>query len=217
MKKYMLFLLLAITILFLCSCSSKDKNIKEDFINYNKEQLDNYTFTTSINTEIVIVNLEKENTSHNTKVVLTLAIGNSDIAKTTYQWLQLSVDERKADLKECGDMVARYAKDNNWSNNYYLYVNVCQVYDGCNIVYDYETNDIWIPNCEGTFLKMYEKFDTFYKKELEKKQEGIDFLIENDLAYIKHNQVEYNNSSSYNVYISDGEFKSYGQDDSTKY
>ncbi len=216
MKKQTLFLLFIIT-LFLCSCSFKNENIKDDFMNYNKEQLENHIFTTSMNTEIVIVDIEKENTSHNPRVILTVTIGNSDVAKKTYQWLQLSHDERKADLKECGDMVVKYAQDNNWSNDYYLYVKVCQIYDGCNIVYDYEHNVIWLPKCENTFTKMYEKFNTIYKKELEETQEGIDFLVENDLAHIKHNQVVYKSNISYNVYISDGEFESYGEEDSVKY
>lgn len=65
---------------------------------------------------------------------------------------------------------------------------------------------------------MYEKFNTFYKKDLEETQKGIDFLIENNLAYLKHNQVEYKSIFSYNVYINnDGEFENYGKDASTKY
>lgn len=216
MKKYTLFLLF-IVIPLLCFCSSNDKNIKEDFFNYNEDQLGNHTITTSKDTEIVIVNLEKENILKNPKVILTLAIGNSDIIKTTYQWLQLSSDERKLDLKECGDMVVKYAQDNNWSNDYYLYINVSNIYDNCSIVYDYEQNKIWIPNCENTFLKMYQKFGAFYKRELEKTQDGIDFLVENNLAYIKNNQVEYRNNISYTVYIQDGEFENYGKEDSTRY
>lgn len=53
---------------------------------------------------------------------------------------------------------------------------------------------------------MYEEFDTMYKKNLEKSQEGIDFLINNDLAYLKHNEIEYKSSIFSGVYIYDGEF-----------
>lgn len=57
---------------------------------------------------------------------------------------------------------------------------------------------------------MYEKFNTFYKKDLEKTQDGIGFLVNNNLAYIKHNQVEYESIFSYTVYIdNEGNFKSY--------
>lgn len=65
---------------------------------------------------------------------------------------------------------------------------------------------------------MYEKFNTFYKKDLEETQDGIDFLVDKNLAYIKHNQVEYENIFSYTVCIdNERNFKSYGEDDSIKY
>lgn len=135
-----------------------------------------------------------------------------------YNWLQLPIKERKADLRECAELVIKYAQNNNWKNDYYLYVDLANVYGGCNIIYDYEKDEIWIPNCENTFIEMYEKFNTFYKKDLEETQDGIDFLVDKNLAYIKHNQVEYENIFSYTVYIdNEGNFKSYGEDDSIKY
>lgn len=215
-KKAALMLFIILSAITLCSCSSKT-DLKESFIDYHKNKLDNKTFTTSTNKEMIIIDLEKESSS-NPKVILTVCIGGeSSVNDVTYDWLQLSPEERKSELKECGDMLIQYAKDNNWSNDYYLYVNLCQVFDGCNIVYDYEQDDIWIPNCESTFIEMYKKFNTFYKKDLEESQEGIDFLVNKDLAYIKHDQVEYNHTSSYGVYISDGKFESFNEEDSTKY
>lgn len=215
-KKMIFILLILLSVIILCSCSS-ETDLKESFIDYYKNKLNNKTFTTSTNKEMIIIDLARENSS-NPKVILTVCVGGeSSVNDVTYDWLQLSPEERKSELKECGDMVIQYAKDNNWSNDYYLYVNLCQVYDGCNIVYDYEQNSIWIPNCENTFIEMYKKFNTFYKKNLEESQEGIDFLIEKDLVYIKHDQVEYNHTSSYNIYISDGKFESYNEEDSAKY
>lgn len=215
-KKAILILSVVLSVITLCSCSSKT-DLKENFVDYHKNKLDNKTFITSTNKEMLIIDLEKENSS-NPKVILTVCVGGeSSVNDVTYDWLQLSPEERKSELKECGDMLIQYAKDNNWSNDYYLYVNLCQIYDGCHIVYDYEQDSIWIPNCENTFIKMYEKFNTFYKKDLEKSQEGIDFLVNEDLAYIKHDQVEYNHTSSYSIYISDGKFENYNENDSTKY
>lgn len=215
-KKAILILLIVLSVITLCSCSS-DTDLKDNFINYYKNELNNKTFTTSTNKEMIIIDLEKENSS-NPKVIFTVCIGGeSSINDVTYDWLQLSPKERKSELRECGDMLVQYAKDNNWSNNYYIYVRLCQVYDGCDVIYDYEQDSIWIPNCEDTFVEMYEKFNTFYKKNLEESQDGIDFLISKDLAYIKHDQVEYNHTSSYSVYISDGKFESFNEEDSTKY
>lgn len=216
-KKLVMIFITSLLFVIFSSCSSNE-NLKEDFIDYYQEQLNDYTLTTTLNTEVVIVGLDKEHSTDNPRIVLNIGIGgNSKTSEQTCQWLQSSPDERKADLKECGDMVTKYAQDNNWSNDYYLYVMVSNIYDGCSIVYDYEQDKIYIPNCENTFLEMYQKFGTFYKKELEETQEGIDFLVENNLAYIKHNQIEYRNIFSYTVFISEGEFKSYGEDDSIMY
>lgn len=200
---------------FLYSCTYQEDNLKLDFVKYCTNKSDNNTFITSANTKMVVVGLDKESKSRNPKCVLTIAVGNSDINKETYDWLQLSIDERKAELKECGDKVVEYAKENNWSNDYYLYVKVCQVYDGCNIVYDYETDDIWIPNCENTFLSMYKKFNTFYKKDIAKTQSGIEFLTSNKLANVKHGEIEYITPLSYTVNVSNGKFDSFGKEHST--
>lgn len=217
LKKIMTIVTLLFSSIFLCSCSFNN-DLKDHFISYYDAQLNEHAFKTSVGTEMVIINLDKENISDSPKIVLTVHVGRGADENETYQWLKLSLDERKANLKECADLVIEYAKNNNWENDYYLYVNVCQVYGGCSIIYDYEEDEIWIPNCENTFIEMYEKFNTFYKKDLEETQEGIDFLVDNNLAYMKHNQVEYKNIFFYNIYIdNDGNFKSYGEDDSTKY
>ena len=216
-KKAIFLFFILIFGLNLCSCSNKF-DLKEDFISCNETKLNNQIFSTSTGHDMIILNFEKEDTSTNPKVVLTLGIGGvATDNEATYKWLQLSPEERKSELKEFGNLVIQYAKDNNWKNDYYLYIVVSYVYDGNNIIYDYEQDSIWIPNCEDTFIEMYEKFNTFYKKNLEESQDGIDFLISKDLAYMKHDQVEYNHTSSYSVYISDGKFESYNEEDSTKY
>lgn len=61
---------------------------------------------------------------------------------------------------------------------------------------------------------MYQEFGTFSKENLSKTQVGKDFLIENGLATLKHNEIEYKSMFSYTVFIDNGEFKSYGEDDS---
>ena len=213
MKIYKKLIIIFITLLLFVtfpSCST-DNDLKEDFIDYYKTQLNS-------NANFIIGNLEKESDSNNPKVILTLFLDDdTETNEQTYEWLQVSPNERKKDLKEYGDIVIKYANENNWSNNYYLYINVSNIYDGCSILYDYENDEIWIPNCENIFLEMYQKFGTFYKKELENTQEGINFLVENNLAYVKHDKVEYNNNMSYTAFIQNGEFKTYGENNSTKY
>lgn len=82
---------------FLCSCSSNNIDLKDDFISYFDKKLDEGIFVTSIGTEFVIGNLEKENVSNNPKVIFSVYVnGNSlDLNNKTYQWLQLSSNNRK--------------------------------------------------------------------------------------------------------------------------
>lgn len=217
-KKTLQIVLVFLSSVLLCSCSSKN-NLRDDFINYYEEQIEQKVYNTSKVQNFGIGNLDIEKVSEHPKVVLRVYLGNgTEYQDEVYKWLQLSIDERKADLRECAELVIKYAQDNNWKNDYYLYVNLTDIYGACSIIYDYEKDEIWIPNCENTFIEMYEKFNTFYTKNLEETQDGIDFLVDKNLAYIKHNQVEYENIFSYTVYIdNEGNFKSYGEDDSIKY
>ena len=106
-----------------------------------------------------------------------------------------------------------YAKDNNWNNNYYLYVTFEGDY--VTFVYDYEMDTLWIPNNIDTYKRMYEKFDTLAISDIAKTEKGKEFLVDNNLATIKHNEVEISYSHPcYHVFISNGVFSSYGEDGS---
>ena len=72
-----------------------------------------------------------------------------------------------------------------------------------------------IPNFENTFLSMYKKFNTFYKKDIAKTQSGIEFLTSNKLANVKHGEIEYITPLSYTVNVSNGKFDSFGKEHST--
>lgn len=217
-KKTLQIVLVFLSSVLLCSCSSKN-NLNDDFISFYEQQLDQKVYKTSTDQNFGISTLDKEKVSGHPKVVLKVSLGSgTKYQDEVYKWLRLSINERKADLRECAELVINYAQNNNWQNDYYLYVDLAYIYGGCNIIYDYEKDEIWIPDCENTFIEMYEKFNTFYEKDLEETQKGIDFLVDNNLAYIKHNQVEYRNIFSYTVYIdNEGNFNSFGEDDSIKY
>ncbi len=217
MKKFIITFLIICTVL--CGCgntNSSSDTLVDKMLAYNS--IDSRVFTTTKGTEMYASSLEIENTDYSPRVVLTLNIGNTYIYEKAYNWCQMSIEERKADLKECGDMVVSYAKSEDWDNDYYLYVNVDSVYDGLSVVYDYEEDWLYVPDSEIIYMNMYEQFNTLNKWDLEDSQEGIDFLINNDLAYLKHNEVEYKHNILSGVYIHDGEFsKSIDDDEYTIY
>ena len=161
--------------------------------------------------DMCVVSLDKENSS-TPKVVIQIS-PNESLYTQTYNWMCLSATEQTEDLKDFGDKVISYAKEENWDNDYYLYVSfICS---DISIVYDYEMDTLWIPNNIDTYKEMYEKFNTLAKSKLTETEEGQNFLVENNFATIKHNEVEMSHSDMcYTVYISNGEFSSYGKDGS---
>lgn len=195
-------------------CCNSPKDMGDKFRSWYKKQINETGYyTTSSGIKMLLCNLRKENTSINPKVILSILLDD----ESKYKLSQLSYDDRKIVIKECANFVIEYAKIDKWNNDYYLYVD-CDVYDFQHIIYDYEKDEIWVPKCENIFIEMYKKFGTFHTSDLKKTQEGIDFLIDNKLAYIKHDEIEDKNKESYWVTIDNhGEFNSYDEEYSDKY
>lgn len=210
-----------ICILCLCSCSNKtpDEKLTDSFLEYSLGKTDgkfNRVFTTSNGTEMVISALTKEDTYY-PKVLLSVEIGNTDFKNQIYQWITSPVNVRMDDYRECAKMVIKYAKNENWDNDYYLYVNTRNIYGSCDVVYDYEKDIIYIPNAENIYKEMFEQFGTFYMKDITEADNGSDFIIDNNLGYWQHNELETKDATSYSIYLHDGKFSEYEKDKSTAY
>lgn len=204
--------------LILCGCTSTTNgDLKEAFGEHFPEQITDDHFLSEGNIHLYVRSLLKERTSSNPRVVLSLSPHEDDSQKI-YDWLTRPISERKQELRSCADMVIEFAKSQGWSNDYYLYVVVSSVYhiEGA-IVYDYEKDEIWIPNCEDIFLSMYEQFHTFSKWDIAETEEGREFISRSGLGFTKHNEIEYRIIFYYKAYISEGEFISYGKEYSNSY
>lgn len=218
MKRYIVFLICLSLCLF-TSCSPKDENMIDSFISFHSETSrfnDHKALISENGPKMTFLSLLKEQSSKNPKTVLTILISDKD--EEIYKWMQLPPDERKKELRSYGELVIQYARENKWDNQYYLYISVSYGYSS-HIIYDYEKDIIWIPNNESVFISMYQKFQTLNYTDLESIENGRQFLLLHDFAYLKHGEVEYNLiDSGYNVFISsDGEFKSYSEKESTAY
>lgn len=206
MKKRFLIIMSALLLSFsLVSCGTEKATLRDEFVKFHVDS-NNKIFTTSRGTEMYVSDLGKENDSFEQRVVLSLWIGNTEPGQKLYNWCQLPIEERKLDLKECGDMVIEFAKNKGWDNNYYLYINVETIGSSHDYVYDYEDDELYIPDDEQIYCKMYEQFGTMSSSKLEELDGGIDFLVNNGLAYIKHNEVEYHTVIGGGVSIYEGEF-----------
>lgn len=210
MKKKILALLIIAATSSLLGCgqdTSSESTLTQNYIDYSNSG--ERVFYTSSGTEYVIDTLEKESTEFEPNVVYSLFIGNTEPDQKVYNWCTMSIEERKADLKECGDMIIEFAKNEKWDNDYYLYININQIYNGQDIVYNYETDSLYVPTTESIFMTMYEQFGTLYAKDLEKINGGIDFLINNNLASIKHDEIQHKTPSPSGVRIYEGKFDSF--------
>lgn len=210
-----------VCILCLCSCSKKtpDEKLTDSFLEYSLGKTDgkfNRVFTTSNGTEMVISELTKED-AHYPKMLLSVEIGNTDFKNQIYQWITSSVNVRMDDYRECAEMVIKYAKNENWDNDYCLYVNTRNIYGSCDVVYDYEKDIIYIPNAENIYKEMYEQFGTFHAKDVAEADGGTDFIIDNNLGYWQHNELETKDVTSYSIFLHDGKFSEYEKDKSTAY
>lgn len=210
-----------ICILCLCSCSKKtsEEGMTNSFLEYSLGKTDgkyNRVFTTSNGTEMVVSELQKKNAT-SPKVILSVDIGNTDIKEKLYQWITSPVNVRMDDYRECAEMVIKYAKNENWDNDYYLYVNTRNIYGSCDVVYDYEKDMIYIPNAENIYKEMFEQFGTFNVKDIVEADNGSDFIVDNNLGQWQHNELETKDATSYSISLHDGEFSEYEKDKSTAY
>jgi len=220
-ERFLITVPIIICMLCLCSCSKKtsEEGMTNSFLEYSLGKTDgkyNRVFTTSNGTEMVVSELQKENAT-SPKVILSVDIGNTDIKEKLYQWITSPVNVRMDDYRECAEMVIKYAKNENWDNDYYLYVNTRNIYGSCDVVYDYEKDMIYIPNAENIYKEMFEQFGTFNVKDIAEADNGSDFIIDNNLGYWQHNELETKDTTSYSIFLHDGKFSEYEKDKSTAY
>lgn len=220
-ERFLITVPIIICMLCLCSCSKKtsEEGMTNSFLEYSLGKTDgkyNRVFTTSNGTEMVVSELQKENAT-SPKVILSVDIGNTDIKEKLYQWIISPVNVRMDDYRECAEMVIKYAKNENWDNDYYLYVNTRNIYGSCDVVYDYEKDMIYIPNAENIYKEMFEQFGTFNVKDIAEADNGSDFIIDNNLGYWQHNELETKDTTSYSIFLHDGKFSEYEKDKSTAY
>lgn len=141
--------------------------------------------------------------------------------KKLYDWLKLSTADKKNDLKLVGDKVIAFAKEKQWSNNYYLYITF-QYEIEVQTVYDYETDKIYIPNCDAYFIEMYDNFKSCNDYAIKDMKGGADWLVSKGLGEYKHGEFELFSTlksplTSMTIWCSDGKFRINDTNKSTSY
>ncbi len=156
----------------------------------------------------------EKSTDYPSNVLVELIPTDENLCK----WVDLSISQKKQGLKRVGDMVIAFAKSESWNNNYNIYITF--EYDSSvQTIYHYETDTLYVPNCEDIFIEMKEKFGTCRAYEVEKKNGGVDWLVSKGLGEIKHGEYDsfYNALESMTITCYDGEFKIRNRNLSTAY
>ena len=220
MKKFltvfcMIFVLLCGITLGGCT-DDKELTLTEDFAQYYEESNVSDSkylhLKTSSGATLWNISFNKEENSA-PKVIVDWEFDFSD--KTTkdkdkYKFITQKPQAIKNEMKAIGDKVVQFAKARQWNNNYYLYITISIESFEFDFVYDYEKDKLYSPKQLPIVIEMYEKFSTFYQKDIANMQGGVDWLVANGLGEMKHG--EYNSKlyglQSYSVWISQGKFVS---------
>ena len=120
-----------------------------------KKYVNDSHFHSSNQTLISLAYLGKDKTVNNTTIiVLTVWIWNDkENPNGEDNWLKLSSEEKKNDLRECAELVKKFLKSKDVPYQYHIYVNVHDTSHLGSYVYDETSDLIWIPNCEEKIKK----------------------------------------------------------------
>lgn len=173
----------------LVGCGEEKTSFQEKFADYLK--LDSKYGTISLESGIKthLWHFEKELESPN-RVWFHLNYDKEENGgwETLYNWILSSVQSKKNDLQIIGDKVVKFAKESGWSNNYHLYISLCYNNANCEVHYDYETDEIYIPKCDDLYIEMYEKFNLCSRYEIENTEKGQEWLVSKGLGFYKHGE-----------------------------
>lgn len=189
-------------LMFVLLCSStlggctddKELTIQEDFAQYYAESNvkdSKYLYLkTSNGATLWNISFNKEENS-SPKIVVDWEFDFSDKTtkdKNKYKFITQKPQAIKSEMKAIGDKVVQFAKARQWNNNYYLYIAITIESFEFDFVYDYEKDILYSPKQLPVVIEMYEKFSTFYQKDIANMQGGADWLVANGLGEMKHGE-----------------------------
>lgn len=213
MQKVLSLLLIFVLIFSFAACEAEEQKTttKELFVEFLESKLptDGMNFKTehfSLRKDDIKVEIEKRDWEY--RIIATM----SWYGVNGEQFFDVSLQELKMEMNLFAEHFISFAKEQEFDNDYYLYINIDDIDFG--FVYDYETDTLYYPKHYKKLLEMYEKFNSVNDLEVAKTEKGKKWLVENNFGELKHHEYESNHKFSPTVYIDEkGEFSSFSLDE----
>ena len=187
---------------FVGCTDSDDKDLQTGFAEYLSLDKKNGTYLLSSETEVNLFSFGKTDDA-----LPKFCIEFNIEYKQLYDWLNLTNEKRKADLKSVAVQAQNFIASKDWSNKCQIYISV--IYDpGTQTIYDLNKDKLYVPNCDNIFSEMYETYSTCSLSKVREMPSGSDWLTNRNIK-------SSSDLESMWVYISGGTLKISGESLST--
>ncbi len=198
MKKIFVLFMITVSILVFIACSSNNEENISQFQKYITDNNITLSLPSKLNTEILSVDIENR---YNPRIIINIKNENE---------IEYLLDTTMAlnDFKYIGDLYVDYAKSTKQSNDYYLSIMLDQFSP---IIYDYEEQCLYLQKNYMQYVNLYKEFGTTDINQIEKKDRGLDYLVDNGFGTMKHNEFERMvDWPDYKPFINKGEYDEIG-------
>lgn len=194
--------LLSVVLAFSFVGCSDEKDLQSEFAEYLTLDKKNGTYLMSSETEVSLFSFDKTDDA-----LPKFCIEFNIEYKPLYDWLKLSNETRKTDLKAIAILAQNFITSKDWSNKCQIYISV--IYDpGTQSIYDLTKDKLYVPNCDSIFSEMYETYSTCSLSKVREIPSGSDWLTSRNIR-------SSSDLESMWVYINAGALKISGESKST--
>ena len=192
----------ALTLSFVGCTDGDDNGLQTEFAKHLSLDKKNGTYSMSSETKVSLFSFEKTDDAL-PKFCIEFNIEDKPLS----EWLELSNEKRKADLKAIAVSAQSFIVSKDYSNRCQIYVSI--IYNpGTQSIYDFNKDKLYVPNCDSIFSEMYKTYSTCSLSEVRERPSGPDWLANRNIK-------SSSDLESMWVYVSDGALKISGESKST--
>lgn len=180
--------LLAVTVICcaLFIIIESQSSLTERFKRFCLERQEEDVFVMPSKTRWQIIKLWRESAGGASKLAVQL---KSETAENTYRWLCLPNEKKRADFAEVTKVLHDFAASRGMTEVGGAYVELCFSDTALHACYDELSGWVWLPAKIGTYIEMYEKYQTFSWRAVMVQEGGEDFLRKRQLLQSENGEL----------------------------